>query len=218
MTNSTSKHSKDLKPAIVGTFAQESGAMRSLLTQGEDGHFLIGLHYNNIVDHDLAKQGGYANAHAFIAAEFKDLSQATLSTYSLVAKSFTEDLAKKYGCTKLEELVMYLHNKGLATPTGDPGSTQVDVPQKDGTTQTKNFSDCTSADLKAAKAAGQPATALPAAAQSRLAAFGAALLQLLGAKGKVTVTAAVVNGEVEWTIHKIPDGLFAAILAKLASL
>ena len=218
MTTPTSKHAKDLKPLIVGTFAQESGAMRSLLSQGEDGHFLIGVHYNNIVDHDLAKQGGYANAHAFIAAEFKDLSQATLSTYSLVAKTFAEDFAKQYGCFKLEELVIYLHNKGLPVPPGDPGPTQVDVPQKDGSVQAKKFSDCTSADLKAAKAAGQPATALPAAAQSRLGAFVAALLQLLGAKGKVTVTAAVVHGEVEWTIHKIPDGLFSAILSKLASL
>ena len=218
MSTPTSKHSKDLKPLIVTTLAQEASAIRGLITQGEDSHWQLGVHYNNIVDGNLAAQGGYANAHAFFAAEFKDLSQATLSTYSLVAKSFTEDIAKKYGCTKLDQLVMYLHDKNLPVPSGDPATTQVEVPQKDGTTQTKSFSDCTSADLKAAKAAGQPATALPAAAQTRLGAFVAALLQLLGAKGKVTVTAAVVNGEVEWTIHKVPDGLFSAILAKLASL
>jgi hypothetical protein len=207
----TPKAEPILKPAVL-TLDGEKAALRALLGAGEDNHWQMGVHYNAIVDNNLATQGGFATAHEFFASEFKELSQATLSIYSLVAKSFSEDVAKFYGCTKLSDLVNYLHAKNLAVPAGDPGALLVDVPQKDGSTLSKKFAICSSADLRAAKGALSPAANLPPAAVTRQAAIEAALTALLGKNNHVKVAGSLKGGEVVWALNGIPDGLWSSVL------
>ena len=194
----------------------EKTALRALVEAGDDNDWQKGVHYNAIVDGNLAVQGGFKNAHDFFASEFADVSQASLTVYGRVAERFAEPVAKQYGCTKLNDLVVYLKAKQLPVPTGDPGATLVDVPQADGSTASKQFSDCSDKEIKTATAASGTATPLPAATQTRQAAFDAALTALLGKKNKLEMIPKLKNGEVVWTLHgDMPDGLASTILGTL---
>jgi hypothetical protein len=195
------------------TIDTEEAALIALDSASDDANWQKGYHYNNIVDGNLAAQRGFKTAHDYLAS-VKGLirSQASLSLYGVVAKNFVEDVAKKYGCSKLNELIVYAHAKGIATPAGDPGDALIDVPQPDGSTSPKKFSECSVADLREAKANAKPADPLPQSALTRQAGLDAALLALLGKHGHVKLVPKMKDGAVAWTIHgDIPDALLSAV-------
>ena len=177
---------KHTKPAATKSKARgltlegEKQAIETLLTAGEDDHWQIGVHYNNVVDHGLAQKAGYATAVEFFAKELKEIPQATLSRYGAVAKGFSESVAKKYGCSKLAQLLAYENAAHLPPASGDPGAVKVSVPQKDGSVATKPFKDCTFAELTEALKATKGTPPLPASAARKVHALQAALDKALG--------------------------------------
>jgi hypothetical protein len=166
------------------TIDTEEAALIALDSASDDANWQKGYHYNNIVDGNLAAQRGFKTAHDYLAS-VKGLirSQASLSLYGVVAKNFVEDVAKKYGCSKLNELIVYAQ-----------------------------FSECSVADLREAKANAKPADPLPQSALTRQAGLDAALLALLGKHGHVKLVPKMKDGAVAWTIHgDIPDALLSAV-------
>src|SRR5438067_382482 len=79
------------------TLEGEKQAILDLKDRGEDEHWQIGRHYNNIVDGKLAEKAGFGHAREFFARELKEIPQSTLSLYGAVAHSFSEAQARKYG-------------------------------------------------------------------------------------------------------------------------
>ena len=73
---------------------KERLAIRNLLTKGEAEHWQIGVHYNRIVNDHLAEKSNYKSPRAFFAKYFADVPQSTLTLYSLIARTFTESVAK----------------------------------------------------------------------------------------------------------------------------
>ena len=129
---------------------KEAGAIADLLTQGEDEHWQIGAHYNAIVNGRLAQKAGYKSARKFFEERLGQVSQATLTLYGAIAKTFTEEAAKTYGSSRLGRLLTYERLREAKLPAGDPGDIPIDVPQMDGSTKEKRFADCTFAELVAA--------------------------------------------------------------------
>ncbi len=128
----------------------EGAAILQLLTQGEDAHWQIGVHYNNIVDGGLAEKAGYKHARDYLAKTITSIPQSTLTRYGMIAKAFPEESAKKYGASLLAALLAYEKLTEAKPASGDPGEVPVAVPQKDGSTSNKRFADCTRAELNAA--------------------------------------------------------------------
>src|SRR2546425_11636006 len=86
---------------------KETNAIVGLLENEEDEHWLIGFHFNKIVDGQLYKVDGFKTAHEFAAKLLGRISQTTLARYGAIAKAFSEDVAKKYGSSRLEVLLTY---------------------------------------------------------------------------------------------------------------
>src|SRR5262249_38808907 len=125
--------------------------IRHLLTKGEEEHWQIGVHYNRIVSgHLVEKSRDYKSARQFFATQFADVPQSTLSLYGTIAKTFTENVAKNYGVSRLRALLTYEKLAGSKLPEGDPGDTPIRIPQKDGSTKEKRFADCTRDELQSA--------------------------------------------------------------------
>jgi hypothetical protein len=134
-------------PAIEAALAEQKQAILALFAQGEAAHWKIGQRYNKIVREQLAEKAGYEHARDFFAAEVKAIPQATLSGYGRVAKTFSEEIAGRYGMTKLN-LLLVLRKLTQAGPVeGDHGPIEIDVPGKDGSTQRKRFADVTAREL-----------------------------------------------------------------------
>jgi hypothetical protein len=96
------KKSRTMRDATASlTLDGEKGFILDLLTKGEDFHWQIGQHVNNIIDQGLATQAHFPTAIAYFAKELKQVPVATLSRYGAVAKGFPEEIGKKYGCTKV---------------------------------------------------------------------------------------------------------------------
>ena len=130
---------------------KERLAIRELLTKGEDEHWQIGVHYNRVVSGHLAeKTREYKSAREFFAKHFADVPQSTLSLYGTIAKTFSENVAKNYGASRLSVLLTYEKVAGSKLPKGDPGATPIRIPQEDGSMKEKRFADCTRDELQAA--------------------------------------------------------------------
>lgn len=172
-------------PAL--TLDGERNALLDLLTQGEDNHWQMGVHYNNIVDQNLATGAGYPTAADYFAKQLKQVPQSTLTLYGSVAKAFPEDIAKKYGVTKLGLLLTYQTAAHAPPASGDPGSVMVGVVQKDGSVVQTPFASCSTGDLTGAIKHLRTPPALPGTADADIAKVQAALDTALG-QGKVHVT------------------------------
>lgn len=129
----------------------EKRAILKLADQGEDAHWQIGVHYNRIVDDELAEKAGFRDAHSFFASEIKKLSQAMLSLDGRVAKAFPQQSALKYGVSNLGHLLAYGSLSQATIPT-DPGDFEVQIPQEDGSVAPKKFADCSRSELQQAVA------------------------------------------------------------------
>lgn len=206
-------------PTYTGpvTLRTEKQAILDLLSKGEENHWQIGVHYNNIVDLRLAEAAGFKSAQEFIAKELlQAISQPQLSSYGRVAKAFTADQAAKYGVTKLDRLLTYEAATNAPPPVGDPGLAPVQVPQKDGTVAARLFRDCSVGDLMAAlKQLKAPPQPLPAADAAQLAKMQAALAAALGQENHVVLQAQVRGRATEVNLHAVPMSQLATVLDAL---
>jgi len=128
---------------------RERLAIQELLAKGEEEHWQIGLHYNRIVnDHLIEKSGDYKSPREFFLKNFRYVPASTLRLYGLIARTFTEDVANKYGVFGLRALLTYVKSAGSRLSQGDPGNTLIAIPQKDGSTKDKRFADCSRSELQ----------------------------------------------------------------------
>jgi hypothetical protein len=128
---------------------RERLAIQDLLAKGEDEHWQIGLHYDRIVnEHLIENSGHYKSPREFFIKHFRDVPASTLRLYGLIAKTFTEDVSKRYGVTKLRALLTYVKSAGSKLSQGDPGNTLITIPQKDRSTKDKRFADCSRSELQ----------------------------------------------------------------------
>jgi len=133
------------------TLDQVRDSILKHLEQGNVGHYRIGQLYNYTVDTRLAEKNGYDSAQLFFNQQIKALSQATLTRYGAVAREFTEAACAKYGVTNLSTLRTYVTVAKLQLTRDDPGSTPIDVPQKEGGAPVrKSFSECSLEELRMA--------------------------------------------------------------------
>src|SRR5262244_2484195 len=101
---------------------KERLAIQDLLTKGEEEHWQIGVHYNRIVnEHLVQKSGKHQSPREFFAKQFRNIPASTLRLYGLIARTFTEDVAKKYGVFRLRALLTYVKSSGSKLSQGDPG-------------------------------------------------------------------------------------------------
>ncbi len=145
------KHAVHPKPkAVSSELEKECQAILDLLSQEEDEHWKIGTHYNAIVDGRLAQAEGFKSAKEFLSQRLTTISQATLTLYGAIAKAFSEEVAKKYGSTRLDYLLTYARNSKSPLPQGDPGQVTIKVPNKNGSPSSKHFADCSLAEMRSA--------------------------------------------------------------------
>lgn len=211
------------------TLATEKKALLALKDLGEEQHWQMGVHYNNIVDLKLAEKAGFLRASDFFAKEMKELPQSTLTRYGSVAKTFTQKQAVTYGVSKLEMLLAYEKAAILGPQTGDPGGVLVDVPVPKGLLTTpKKFSDCSSSDLRRALTRLRPRKANPDS-QKRLAALpsrdrvrvndiASTIKQILGNEASVQVSATQVGHETAVDLTRIPLSLFDTMMDVLSAI
>jgi len=158
------------------TLDQIRDTMIALAKQGSTSAHQIGTLWNYVVDRKLAEIAGYKSAQEYFSKYVKAFSQSTLTVYGTVARNFTEAICTQYGMGNLRELLRYAEVTN-ATLSEDPGSMSIDVPQEDGKTVTKPFSECSVDELeRATRAKRAPAPArVPVADQARLLFFADSL-------------------------------------------
>ncbi|HSP79411.1 MAG TPA: hypothetical protein VLQ93_12825, partial [Myxococcaceae bacterium] len=106
--------------------------------------------YNYVVKNELAEKGGYESAPQYFSLHVKSLSKASLNTYGLVARKFSEAACARFGVHHLRLLLTYGKAAKLEIAKDDPSRTPIDVPREDGTVQPKPFAECTVEELRAA--------------------------------------------------------------------
>lgn len=147
MANSTARK---LRLATPLTLEGEKKALLALRDQGEDVHWQMGWHYNNIIDNRLAEAAGYKSARRFFSDEIKFIPISTLSLYAVVAKAFEEEIARHYGVSKLG-LLITLRNITKAGPApADPGDELIEYTAPSGSKVVKKFSECSVQELNRA--------------------------------------------------------------------
>jgi hypothetical protein len=151
MTIKASKKPAPQQRAVPSPELQKEGdAILDLITRGEDEHWQIGWHFNRIVDEGLATKSGFKSAREYFDQYVRAVPKSTLMLYGAIARTFSEDVSKKYGVRSLRALMTYEHLTDAKLPKGDPGSVPIAVPQQGGSTQDKRFEDCTANELEAA--------------------------------------------------------------------
>ncbi|HEX8824236.1 MAG TPA: hypothetical protein VF794_30225 [Archangium sp.] len=151
------------------TLEQARDAMNTLVRQGSTAAHQIGTIYNHVVNRKLAELAGYKSAQDFFTQQVKALSQATLSTYGAVARTFPEAVCTQYGVYHLRALMRYVEVTGDVL-NSDPGTLGIDVPQEDGKVLRKPFSDCSVDEMERALRAKKAPTPVrvPVPDQARL--------------------------------------------------
>lgn len=139
------------------------------IQNGNNGAYVIGMLYNDIVDRRLALIAGYKDTRDFFNKNVKALSQATLSVYGRVAKLYSEQVCTQFGPFKLNALAAYAEATGRSAPQ-DPVGFLIDVPMDDGRSVSKPFEECSTDEITRASKAkrAQPKFPVPVADQARL--------------------------------------------------
>ena len=132
------------------TLEQVDVAFVELLAQESTNHHRMGVLYNHVVDNKLADNTPYKSAQGFFAARFKDLSRATLASYGLVARNFTEAVCGQFGATRLNLLLTYKEVAKIQFDHAEPGGTFIEVPDDNGVVKYKLFSECSVVDMRKA--------------------------------------------------------------------
>src|SRR5260370_28875178 len=142
------KHSRRPRSAAASSeLEQEAAAIEALLSQEEDESWQIGAHFNRIVDGHLAQKEGFKTAQEFLSQRLGGVAHSTLSLYGQIAKAFAEEVAKKYGISKLGILLTYEKLTDTELPKADPGSVEIKQPGPNGAPTKKQFSNDSSEDM-----------------------------------------------------------------------
>ncbi|MGC4118033.1 MAG: hypothetical protein QM765_26475 [Myxococcales bacterium] len=207
------------KAAAEGmTLASEKQGLLDLMGKGESVHWQMGVRYNNIVDHKLAEAAGYKTARDFFAKEIREVSQATLSEYGAVAKSFPEAEAREHGCTKLALLLTYEAAIDAGPLAGTPDDVIIRFPGKDAVVVEKRFRECSVANLMAAlQGVKAPAKALPDADQQAVKRMHQVIEEVLGGRGTVMLEARTRGRGTVVDLKGIPLAKLATVLDALKS-
>jgi hypothetical protein len=188
------------------TLEQVHERVLQLMEQGHRNGHQIGRLYNYVVDSELAQKGGFRDATDFFKQRVKVVSQAVLSLNGAVARSFTEDVAVKYGMRNLYTLLAYAKLEGLTVEQSDPGSLPIMVPQSNGAPQPKPFADCSVEELQSAmKHKRAPPRQLPEADAARVQRYRDNLQRHFTDRLSIRVDARNHLGELFITLRDIPE-------------
>ena len=110
----------------------------------------IGKSYNRIVDEKLAERSGFRTARHYFAAKLAVIRQSTLGAYGRVARAFSQNIAVRYGMSKLYLLLIWCKLRRVDAIEADPGSMVIEVPREDGTTRPKPFAQVSAEELRQA--------------------------------------------------------------------
>lgn len=204
---------------------QEAHEEFSQLLQTEStNHHRMGQLYNHVVKHKLAEKAQYPNALAYFTQHFKAVARATLLAYSTVAKTFTEPVTIEFGVTRLKLLLTYKEVADIKLNDAAPGSTPIEVPDKDGVVALKQFQDCTVDELrKAIVRKRKPASSkpLPPEVLAQVEEYRDAVISRFPDNVPVDVQARKHKSEVLITFKDIPmsllDGLAEILMDRVYS-
>jgi hypothetical protein len=202
----TTIHNKS-NPDIHLTLDEVGERVLALEKQSTADAYQIGWHYNYVVDRELWKNGGYKDAPDFFQKRVKVLSQATLSTYGAVARSFTAKAAVKYGMYHLYTLLSYEKLAKIQADGEEPGPTPILVPKEDGTLE----------ELKLAVKAKRrtPPTPLPESASSRVEFYRNVLDRHFTKNSHIRVSARVERGKLLISLRDFPDEQLPTLIEAL---
>lgn len=199
------------------SLATEEAAILAITGDDDVEHHRVGVHYNNIVDNDLAPKAGYRTSRDYFASlvkKRKGLSQSTLSLYGAIARTFTEDQTAAFGVSILGKFLTYMK---LAKYSPDFFSQSVvRVPRADGSFEEKPLRQCTDADMRAAlRALRAPAHPLSEEDSAELDTYQAAVDEVLGADHPSTIKAHSGNEETTVDFDGFPLKRLPAVFAAL---
>ncbi|MDY7227750.1 hypothetical protein [Hyalangium rubrum] len=203
-------------PNIKITLEEVHQRVIQLVEQGHADNYQIGWLYNYVVDHELAKTGGFKDAEDFFQNQVKVLSQSTLTSYGAVARSFTAAACVKHGMNNLYTLLSYEKLAGITVDGNEPGPTPILVPQEDGTVAQKAFADCTVEELKqAVKHKRTPPTPLPESATARVMLYRQTLDQHFGKQNRIRVRAREERSQLLISLQDIPEAQMPKLIEAL---
>ncbi|HSG39611.1 MAG TPA: hypothetical protein VLE27_08230 [Thermoanaerobaculia bacterium] len=188
------------------TLAEARDTMNSLIQQGGMTAHRLGTLYNHIVSRKLAELAGYSSAQAFFNKEVKGLSQATLSTYGAVARSFPEANCTHYGVYRLRALMRYAEAAGLVLDAADPGVMTIEVPGEDGKVVVKSFDECSVDEVDRATRAKKapPPVRVPVPDRARLLFFEDSLFRNFSGVAEVRISTNSEDGKTFLNLQGVP--------------
>jgi hypothetical protein len=191
------------------TLEQVRDSIRGQLAEGNAGHYRIGQLYNYVVSNKLAEVNGFANAQEYFRRHLRELSQATLSRYGVVARQFTEEACRKYGVVKLNTLRTYADlAPSFPLVPGDPGPLLIGVPTEKvgGAVVPKPFAECTLEELqRAVKYKRRPAgNTLPATDAARVQSLRDSLARAFAQEARVQLKTSLQGGKTLVTVQGVP--------------
>ncbi|HYH98248.1 hypothetical protein [Hyalangium sp.] len=98
----------------------------------------------------LAEKAGHKDAREYFSKHLADLSQAALSMYGAVARTFSEPVAQRFGVTCLHLLLTYKEAGDLEINPEEPGPTPIEVPDEKGQVAVEPFAKCSVEQMRRA--------------------------------------------------------------------
>jgi hypothetical protein len=198
------------------TLEQARDAMNALVQQGSTAAHQIGTLYNHVVNRKLAELAGYKSAQDFFTKQVKALSQATLSTYGAVARTFPEAVCTQYGVYHLRGLMRYAEVTGDLLGS-DPGTLGIDVPQENGTVLRQPFSECSVDEVdRATRAKKAPVPVrVPVPDQARLLFFEDSIFRNFNGVAPVRLSSRSQDGKTLLSVQDVPVSEVARLLKAL---
>jgi hypothetical protein len=132
------------------TLEQVRDEMLQCMAGENANRYRLGQLFNYTVDNNLAENAGYKSAPDYFRKHLVDVSPATLAAYGLMAKSFSEAIALRFGVTCLCLLLTYQEAADVKVDHENPGSTVIEVPGKEGAVTAKPFGQCSVDEMRKA--------------------------------------------------------------------
>ena len=176
---------------------QLRGELLELHAQESCNHHRMGQLYNHIMDKKLAEKAGYKDAQAYFSKHLADLSLSALKMYGAVAENFSEPVARRFGVTCLNLLLVYAEAADVEFNHEEPGNTPIEVPDEKGLVSTQPFSACSVDQMRRALRRKRKPTSskpVPPAAEARAEQYSEAVA-LRFPKGKGTRVKVLVRNE-----------------------
>ena len=148
------------------TLEQIRAEMLHLMAGENVNQYRMGQLYGYVVDNELAQKAGYKDAPTYFRQHLADVSTASLTTYRAVVKTFSEQVAVRFGVTCLYLLTIYKEAANLKVNAEEPGPTLIEVPGENGEVTKKPFSACSVDEMRQAlRLKRKPASSKPVPAE-----------------------------------------------------